>query len=185
MSEVKNRMYELLSALQKCIRRGLEEDALHWALQLEENFHYNMVWNDLKTIASEDIGLANPLMPILIETLYNQYKVKKDEEKAPKIDSYGDEEREKRPCLIFLANAVLCLCRSPHSRIADDFLHVVQLEREKGKLLGIPDFALDKHTARGREMGRGWEHFFSEGSKVVNEPFENPYKERHRKLRGV
>jgi len=36
--------------------------------------------------------------------------------------------------------------------------------------LDIPDYALDKHTKRGREMGRGDLHFWTEGCKIENRP---------------
>jgi replication-associated recombination protein RarA len=65
-------MFELLSALQKCIRRNLEHDALFFAIELE-TFNPSALWNRLKVIASEDIGSANPLIPILIETLEKHY----------------------------------------------------------------------------------------------------------------
>ena len=41
----------------------------------------------------------------------------------------------------------------------------------------IPDFALDKHTAAGKRLGRGAEHFFAEGIKLENESGEDPYRE--------
>jgi hypothetical protein len=63
---------------------------------------------------------------------------------------------------------------------------VIQLEKEKeGKRLEIPDFALDMHTAKGKAKGRGYEHFFNEGSKLENESGSNPWKERHKQLRNV
>ena len=64
--------YELLSALQKCVRRGLEEQAVYFAVELD-GFNSTALWNRLRIIASEDIGCANPLMPILIETLEKSY----------------------------------------------------------------------------------------------------------------
>jgi hypothetical protein len=33
----------------------------------------------------------------------------------------------------------------------------------------VLDVALDMHTRRGREQGRGFQHWFSEGAAVVNE----------------
>ena len=36
--------YELLSALQKSIRRGMEYEAVHFAVELEE-FNPTMLWN--------------------------------------------------------------------------------------------------------------------------------------------
>ena len=45
--------------------------------------------------------------------------------------------------------------------------------------LRVPDFALDVHTARGREMGRGAEHFYAEGAVVEPAaPVHDPYAER-------
>jgi len=160
--------YELLSALQKCIRRGLEYEAAHFAVELEE-FNPTMLWNRLKIIASEDIGPANPLMPLLIDYLQKQYLTEKSKlaESAYKL---------------YLMNAVVCLCRSQKSRITDDLQIVVYAERETGQLPPIPEFALDKHTARGKAMGKGIDDFFSEGNKVANEAFSNPYTEKAREL---
>jgi len=164
-------LFELLSALQKCIRRNLEHDALFFAIELE-TFNPSALWNRLKIIASEDVGFAYPLMPILIETLEKHYL----SEKAKLNGAH----------LLFLSNAVVCLCRSQKSRVTDDLLNVVLLEKEKeGKRLEIPDFALDMHTTKGKAKGRGWEHFFNEGSKLENEYGSNPWKERHRQLRKV
>jgi len=156
-------MYEVMSALQKEIRRGNEENALYWALELEQ-LNSTLLWNRLKVIASEDIGIAQSFISILIETLYRQYLdfKKKDESK------------------LFLTHAILALCRSPKNRIVDEFLTVIAGERKEGKKVDVEDYALDKHTARGRAMGRGMKHFLEEGAKLVNESQEvkNPYKER-------
>lgn len=159
-------LYELLSALQKCIRRNMEYEAVHFAVELEE-FNPTALWNHLKIYASEDIGCANPIMPLLIENLHKNYSASKLENKYR----------------LFLVNAVVCLCRSPKSRITDDLLNVVYSERQHGnKLPNIPDFALDMHTQKGHEMGRGAEHFFNEGCKLENEPFPNSHKERAKEL---
>lgn len=161
--------YELLSALQKCIRRGMDYEAVHFAVELEE-FNPTMLWNRLKIIASEDIGPANPVMPLLIDYLQKQYLTEK---------SKLAESTYK----LYLINAVVCLCRSQKSRITDDLLNIVYTERERdGKFLPIPDFALDKHTARGKAMGKGVDDFFSEGNKIANEAFFNPYTEKAKEL---
>ncbi len=138
--------YELLSALQKCIRRGLEYEASHFAVELEE-FNPTMLWNRLKIIACEDIGPANPLMPLLIDYLQKQYLAEK---------SKLAENSHK----LYLINAVVCLSRSQKSRITDDLLNIGYTERDReGKFLSVPDFALDKHTARGKAMGKGIDDF--------------------------
>ena len=157
-------LHELLSALQKCIRRGLEYEAVHFAVELEE-FNPTALWNRLKIIASEDVGCANPSMPTLIETLHKNYSESKSKLND---DSYR----------LFVVNAVVCLCRSPKSRIVDDLLITVYLERQHGyRLPNIPDFALDGiHTLRATKEGREtWD-------KVENEPFPNPWKERAKEL---
>jgi replication-associated recombination protein RarA len=156
--------YELLSALQKDIRRGNEYEALFWAVELE-SFNPTALWDRLGVIASEDIGMANPLAPLIIDVLEKEY----DDAKERGNDSYRS----------FLTNAVLFLARSRKSRIVDDLLNVVYGEiQHEDKKLPIPDYALDMHTHRGRKLERSYEHFFSEGCKLKNEPFENPYTEK-------
>jgi len=157
-------IYELLSALQKDIRRGNEYEALFWAVELE-SFNPRMLWNRLRIIASEDIGITNPLAPLIIDVLEKEY----DDAK----------ERENDSNRLFLVHAVLFLARSRKSRIVDDLLNVVygQIQHEDKKL-PIPDYALDMHTLRGKKMKRGLDHFFSEGTKLSNEPLENPYIEK-------
>ena len=165
-------LHELLSALQKCIRRGMEYEAVHFALELEAfgKSGPTILWNRLKIIACEDIGPANPTMPLLVDLMLRQYQT----EKAKLVES---SDR------LFLVNAVVCLCRSPKSRITDDLLCVVSNEREKeNKKIPIPDFALDSHTSQGAKMGRGIDHFFTEGNKLENEAFPNPYTKRAKEL---
>ena len=161
--------YELLSALQKCIRRGMEYEAVHFAVELEE-FNPTMLWNRLKVIAAEDVGPANPQMPVLVDVLLKNYIAEKSK--------LGENN-----AALYLVDAVVCLCFSKKSRIADDLLNVVYMEREKErKFLPIPDFALDKHTARGKALGKGIDDFFSEGNKLENEAFINRYTEHVKNL---
>jgi len=42
-------------------------------------------------------------------------------------------------------------------------------------VLEIPDYALDKHTARGHARKRGVEHFYAVGAQVAHEPFPDPW----------
>ncbi len=161
--------YELLSALQKCIRRGMDYEAVHFAAELEE-FNPTMLWNRLKIIACEDIGPANPVMPLLTDLLHRQYLA----EKSKLAESNYQ---------LFLIDAIVCLCRSQKSRITDDLLNIVYAEREsENKFLPIPDFALDMHTKQGKIKGRGIEHFFTEGNKLENEALINPYTEKAKEL---
>jgi len=163
--------YECLSAMQKSIRRKLEYDAMYWAVEVE-SFNPKTLWNRLTIIASEDIGLACPLVPLLIDVLARQY---------------FDCHRRKKysEARLFLSNAILLLAWSPKSRMVDDFLLTVLGEIEfEHKNLPMPDWALDKHTRKGREMGRGENHFI-EQTKLVNESttIENIYKKRAERVR--
>lgn len=159
---------ELLSALQKDIRRGREYEAMFWAAELE-SFNPKALWNRLVVIASEDIGPANTMMSLLIETLKKQY--------------FDASERGNDSYRLFLTNAVVSLARSQKSRITDDLLNVVYGEiQHENKKLPIPDYALDMHTYRGRKKGRSFDHFLSEGTKLENEAFENPYTEKAREI---
>ena len=154
-------LHEVFSALQKEIRRGKEYEAVFWATELESFYAKNpkALWNRLRVIASEDIGLANPLASLIVDVLEKQY----DAAVADKKDSSR----------LFLVHAVLYLARSPKSRIVDNLLAVVYNDEER---LEIPDYALDMHTYKGRKMGRGYEHFFAEGAKLGNQELEDPYE---------
>ena len=49
-----------------------------------------------------------------------------------------------------------------------------------GKLPEIMDVAIDKHTKRGQEIGRGSLHFFEEATKVIPQlEVDNNYRERY------
>src|SRR5437879_4419775 len=57
---------EVASALQKCIRRGLADDALFWATELDLAGFGEYVWKRLRIIASEDVGLSdNSIAPAI------------------------------------------------------------------------------------------------------------------------
>lgn len=165
-------LFEAISALQKTIRRGEEEAAMFWALELTPKY-VNYLWQRLTVIVNEDIGLANPNAIVVFQALKTQahefLKAKRD----------GSHR-------LTLANAVLLLSRSPKSRLADEFQCVANQERiQHGKKLAIPDYAYDKHTMRGKRMGRGWAHFFEIGTHLVHPgtPLtENPYTERAKGL---
>jgi replication-associated recombination protein RarA len=154
--------FELISALQKDIRRCNEYQALHWAIELE-TYNAKALWNRLRVIASEDIGLANSEATILVDVLEKQY--------------FEAVQRKNDSCRLFLVHAVLYLARSQKSRIVDDLLTTAYGNiKYNGEKLAIPDYALDNHTLRGKKMGRDIKFFIEEGSEVNNEGLENPYK---------
>jgi replication-associated recombination protein RarA len=157
--------YECTSAMQKCIRRGLEEQAMFWAIELETRFH-DYLWKRLQIISIEDIGIGDPQVVLYVAEMRKLYQeLRKDFEK-----------RGARSLRMALSNAILAMCRATKSRIGDEFGIVMYGRHEDGLHPEIPDFALDQHTKRGKEMGRGPEHFFSEGIKLkYASSIEDPY----------
>jgi len=167
-------MFECSSALQKAIRRGDERVAMFFAVELWKSNYGEYVWKRLKIITSEDVGLAEPNMPAVIQSLYTMYV-----EQTKKSDGKHNPER------LFLTHAVIGLCRAKKSRLLD-WAVISYWDEHDGDLIEIPDYAFDKHNIKGRKMGRGWAHFFDEGSKLENHevlPLEEEYKERSRVCR--
>jgi replication-associated recombination protein RarA len=152
-------MFESLSALQKCIRRGQEEQALYWASELDISGYSKHLWNRLRIIASEDVGLAMPGAASIVRALYENWQDAPDNK-------------------LWVVHATLMLVRAPKSRIVD---HACCIFYNEGRpTFDMPDFALDKHTHRGRKMGRGIDNFFDVGGVLANETLPDPYKERAR-----
>jgi len=153
---------EVASALQKEIRRGNESEAMFWAFELEKDY-YKYVWKRLCVIASEDVGLADPMAAVLVGSLRDTYMfIRENSRKGVSVD------------FNILCHAVLYLCRASKNREVDEFGNFVQRDV---KDLQIPDYALDMHTKRGRMMGRGSRYFWEEGAKVSPEVGGSAYSE--------
>lgn len=148
---------EVISALQKCLRRGMLDNVLllGWEMYLTSPEMEEMLWSRLCVIAVEDIGLGNPNAPILVETLYQQHK------------------RYQRPSgdrFLFAAHAIRVLATSAKDRTSDDMVNWAKRSMELGENRPeIPDVALDMHTLRGQQMGRDYRFFMEEASRVVPE----------------
>jgi len=105
--------FEVASAFQKTIRRGMEEEALYWGLELlESNFH-KYAWKRMLVIAAEDVGLANPQLIIQIKALVDS-------------DEWIQKNRkDKKPSRIHFVMGILLCVRSVKSRIVDNFKHIL------------------------------------------------------------
>jgi len=122
---------EVVSALQKAIRRGNEEQALYWASELMESNEQYRMWRRLIVIAAEDVGLADPDM-------------------LPKIMLFKQAHDMGREWNIpFLA--IMMLCRAPKNREADDAAWYYEVRRKEGWKIQMPPEAIDGHTGRGRQ----------------------------------
>jgi replication-associated recombination protein RarA len=168
--------FEVASAFQKSVRRGLLDDAIYWAVELVESGNSEYLWKRIFIIVSEDIGIAEPTMPATIEALYQQFLRQAKKTKASK-----DKNEPER---LFIVHAVVAIVRAKKSRLVDWLLIYHFSEHSNIRKL-VPDYAIDKHTQRGRSLKRGFKHFFEEGSKLANhypDNFEYEAMERTRKM---
>ncbi len=162
---------EVASAFQKCIRRGHEEEALFWGTELDLAGYGEYVWKRLRIIVSEDIGLAEPGLAADLRALYDNW-----------LDQRKKKDEHHGPERLFLVHAVLRCARSRKSRLVDHALIV--LYEGKREAREMPDFALDRHTSRGRQRRRGWKHFWNEGAQIqCAADLEDTFSDRAREIR--
>ena len=155
----------LISAVQKCIRRGMEDLAMRFAdeLYITSNFHEEKLWTRLLVISVEDIGFGDPNAMVIVNTL-NQIR---------KEFPYGDGDRP-----IFFLYAIRYLCRCKKERSTDHVKNIIMKENEKGEIPEIPEWTIDMHTNKGRfELGRDVFYFMNEASKV--EPLWEEYDDTY------
>lgn len=159
---------EVISALQKEIRRGNTENAamLAYEMLITSAELEAFLWSRLQVISVEDVGYGNLNAPVLVEALYQMhFRIER-----PRGDRY-----------LYAIHAVRVLAQSQKERGSDFLLNWLQRSiEEDGLLPQIPDYALDMHTRRGQEMGRDYSHFLNEASRVAPETpdIDNTYRER-------
>ena len=159
---------EVISALQKEIRRGHAENAalLAYEMYITSAELENYLWKRLLVISVEDIGFGRPDAPVIVHHLYQMHQV------------YQRGEGDR---LLFAIHAVRLLCASPKDRSTDEMVNWIKHAVEQSSLRPeIPDYAIDMHTARGQAMGRGARHFWEEGAQLSPEWTERDrtYRER-------
>lgn len=148
---------EVISALQKSIRRGMLDNALllAWEMYLTSREMEEMLWSRLCVISVEDVGAGNLQAPVLVETLYQMHK------------------RYQRPMhdrFLFAAHAVRVMASGLKDRTSDDMANWAKQSVALGERLPeILDVAIDMHTGRGEAMGRDYRFFMEEASKVIPE----------------
>lgn len=147
--------FQVASALQKCIRRGMEDDAMYWAVELYESNYANYVWKRLIIMASEDVGLGDPDTIVRLMALKQSY------------DFLTIKKEKSMPERLPFTNAVLLLVRSAKSRYVDHAI-TVWWHRNATERRVMHDWVFDMHTRKGKEMGRGLDFFYSESAKIYN-----------------
>ena len=165
-----------VSAMQKSIRRGLEREAMEFAVELmhtSKAFH-SMVCNRLEVICHEDLDtLAAPhVVPFVAAAL------------AQSRDRYSKSIGEAR---LMIGNCIRMMARSPKSRAGCHFAAAIGLRSSlEGFAPTIPDWANDQHTLAGRKLGRGLDHFRAEGAKLTPPPTEpDPYEDEAYRLWAI
>jgi replication-associated recombination protein RarA len=163
-----------LSAMQKCIRRGMEREAMQFAVELmhtSKQFH-TMVCNRLEIISHEDIDTgADPIIVLFVKAAMDQARAWYDPDKLGKSR-------------MAIGNAIRVMARAQKSREGDHFQVAVGLRSElEGFVPTIPDWAYDMHTIEGQKRGRGLDHFRQEGALLDSRP-EQPdrYEEEFYRL---
>lgn len=161
---------ELVSTLQKSIRRGELERAIQVALELSTTSDEleEHVWHRLLVIASEDIGKGNWYAPVVIKSLFDSSRI---------LDKNSGDRR------IMMVNAIRFLCTQDKDRASCLYSDIAK--REMDKPIDIPDYALDMHTTRGMDMKRGFSHFLDESAIVVPDCNKEEEEKLQEKLKSL
>ncbi len=161
---------QVISALQKEIRRGQTENAVLLAYEMARTSPAleDYLWQRLLVISVEDIGMGEPQAPVLVHALYQM------------VQTFDRSVGERT---LFAVHAVRYLCGCPKDRSSDEMLNWVMRAVAGGQArVQIPDYALDMHTAEGRARGRGARHFWTEGTQLAPEYAQRDVTYRQRLL---
>jgi replication-associated recombination protein RarA len=158
-SKTKNgyKLDEISSALQKDVRRGNAERAMFWACELHASGYRNYLWKRLFLFTAEDCA---GIITTEVQALHYAW------------DQYTDKGK-KEGGILFAVKAAMLLALSQKSRDVDHLVCIGYLFKDRDEfhaqakswladaeqydiedMPDIPDYALCKHTARGRAMGR-------------------------------
>ena len=165
-----------VSALQKCIRRGLEREAMEFAVELHETSKgFNtMLCNRLEIISHEDICIfSSPHIVPFVKACCDQAREWYD----PKMLKPGKSR-------MAIGNAIRMMARAPKSREGDHFHVAVGLRAALEHYVPeIPDWANDGHTLVGKRMGRGLDFFREVSTQLYPAPaVADPYEEEFYRL---
>jgi replication-associated recombination protein RarA len=155
---------EVRSALHKHVRGGRLEQSVRAALELArtDEHHEHMLWLRLRVIAAEDVGLAQPMAPVVIGALH---------------DSVGRFPVGSHERLEMAAQAAAYLATATKDPTAAEILMVVLAD---GEPPAIPDEAVDVHTRRGQELGRTVGDWWRTGATVTPEAPDRDRTWKHR-----
>jgi replication-associated recombination protein RarA len=147
--------YEVMSAFQKSIRRCDEDQTVFWGIELYESNMIGHLWNRIFIVIHEDIGLAEPNFTTRIWHLKQAH------------DYLAEKRPKKWSKKLVMLQIFIELARAKKSRYVD-LAAVVYWANHQNRLRPIPDYAFDMHTIKGKKLGRGLDHFYTEGAKINN-----------------
>ncbi len=133
---------EVVSAMTKEIRRGNEDKALFWAMEMCLSGYSKYFWTRLSVLVPEEIGLADPIAMVVVNNAYQMF------ERRVKKWSEGPITQE------LIGVVILYLCRAPKNSEAAYAAYATFDEINQGRREPIPDYARDMHTHAGRELLR-------------------------------
>ena len=179
-------LLDVKSFAAKAVRDGDEAAALRWMWILYDQGA--KVWKQLLVRSVEDIGMAD--LCVMDHVYALKHRLWNRLERIGDIyDEIKDSKRSEWLCIIL---ATMIVCRARKNRATDDAAiwfrenptwnppvaqevfdaaKLVEKDFEQGTLplLAADGKVWDKHTARGRKMKRGEEHFKQIASKLKNE----------------
>lgn len=157
--------YELMSAMQKFIRRSMEKEALFCFYEMESAGLFAHIKNRLHVTVYEDVGIANKELLFSIDSMINQLQT-----------FYSKKNGAWR---LVVANIILSACRGDKTRIADTFACSVAADISLGYRVDFDDhdFVYDMHTSKGKKLGRGLEHFHEEASVIIESTCTDDYRQ--------
>jgi len=153
---------EVVSALQKTIRRAHVDEAMWWACEMNRSGYGAYCWRRLMVICNEDIGIADHHAPVLVASLWTMAKELQSHAGSGSAAEKANREWDSETLL----HAVWYLARTEKNRELADAGSLIYIRQDRGERPEIPDFALDGHVARGRAMGRSEGYFQREGRKI-------------------
>ena len=144
---------EVRSSLHKHIRRGRLEQSIRAALELARTDadHEDMMWNRLRVIAAEDVGLADANAISIVHALWQ---------------SAVATEPAAYDRLVFAAQAAGYLATAPKDPTPNE---IMQLVLHQDLVPDIPDEAVCIHTRRGQELGRTMFDWYTTGAVIEPE----------------
>jgi replication-associated recombination protein RarA len=142
--------YDVVSAMQKAVRRSQVQETVYWAMELYISGHAAWMWNRFEEMVSEDIGPADRYLPATIKALRQTSDEKRKKKKAGGMEA---------------VHAAILLATAPKNGIACWMVMVATGNHHER--FEIPDEAKDMHTRAGRQLNRGVDHFVEEGAKKI------------------